>query len=49
MEENQSPRETNRDALPLLIGPDRKILRAGLHGEAVKSAVAEALGKTGRE
>ena len=31
-----------------LIGPDGKILRAGLRGEAIKSAIAEALGKGGR-
>jgi thiol-disulfide isomerase/thioredoxin len=45
------PEEYGVQAIPaiFLIGPDGKILRAGLRGEAIKSAVAEALGKPGRE
>jgi hypothetical protein len=45
------PEDYGVHAIPaiFLIGPDRKVLRAGLQGEATKSAVAEALGKTGRE
>ncbi len=45
------PEDYGVQAIPaiFLIGPDGKILRAGLRGEAIKSAVGEALGKTGRE
>ncbi len=41
------PEDYGVQAIPaiFLIGPDGKVLRAGLHGEAIKSAVAEALGK----
>jgi peroxiredoxin len=45
------PEDYGVQAIPaiFLIGPDGKIFRAGLRGEAIKSAVAEALGKKGRE
>ncbi len=45
------PADYGVQAIPaiFLIGPDGKILRAGLRGEAIKSAIAEAMGKTGRE
>jgi peroxiredoxin len=45
------PEDYGVQAIPaiFLIGPDGKIVRAGLHGEAIKSAVAKALGKTGHE
>ena len=49
--EAKLPEDYGVQAIPAipLIGPDGKILRAGLRGGAIKSAVGEALGKTRRE
>ena len=45
------PEDYGVQAIPaiFLIGPDGKILHAGLRGKAIKSAIAEVLGKSGRD